>query len=92
MVTYRRLNQATVAFVDRGREIEIFDDISVLAALQLGAAKWGRLELRGSQSFVQHAAMLAKKNGIQISNASRPIEVRHETPSMHSYGLHNNSF
>lgn len=92
MVTYRHLNQATVAFVDRGREIEIFDEVSVLAALQLGAAKWGRLELRGSQSFVQYAAMLAKKNGIQISCASWPIEVRHEAPPKYSYGLHNNSF
>ncbi|MDR2561868.1 MAG: relaxase/mobilization nuclease domain-containing protein [Holophagales bacterium] len=62
-----------LAFVDRGNKIVLKstypsnDDI--LAALQLGQAKWGKNQIsRGSQEYIDRAVAIALKHGIELQN------------------------
>ena len=61
-----------VAFVDRGRRITLHarDDIEAAsrAALQLAAAKWGRMRARGSLAHRERSARLAAELGITLTN------------------------
>jgi len=60
-----------VSFTDRGKRIEVWqaqDEAAVLAALQLGAQKWGTVAITGPAEFKQLCAQLAAQHGIRISN------------------------
>lgn len=62
---------AVVAFVDKGREIEVRDwrsDDSLLAALQLATQKWGELSVSGSDDYKARCAALAIEHGFRIVN------------------------
>ena len=62
---------AVVAFVDKGREIEVRDwqsDDSLLAALQLSSQKWGELSVSGSDDYKARCAALAVEHGFKIVN------------------------
>ncbi|WP_086381916.1 TraI/MobA(P) family conjugative relaxase [Caballeronia sordidicola] len=70
---------AAVAFVDKGREIEVYDshsDDSLLAALELAAQKWGELSVSGSDDYKARCAALAVEHGFRIVNPElqEPIE------------------
>ena len=59
-----------VAFIDVGRKINIIDDSdeSILAALQLGQAKFGVVTLNGDDEFKNLACRVAAENGIKVAN------------------------
>jgi hypothetical protein len=66
-----RSDPSHVSFTDRGKRIEVWqaqDEAAVLAALQLGAQKWGTLTITGPDEFKQLCAQLAEKHGFKISN------------------------
>ncbi|GAB1393629.1 hypothetical protein MASR1M60_17930 [Rhodocyclaceae bacterium] len=59
------------AFVDRGRRIDVIDTknpASVLAALQLGQQKFGKVTLTGPAEFQVLCVRLAVQHGITIEN------------------------
>jgi hypothetical protein len=60
------------AFADHGRNIEVAeadDRAAALAALQLGAAKWGgKVTIYGSPEYQAMCVQLAVENGIEIVN------------------------
>jgi hypothetical protein len=59
------------AFTDRGKAIDIHrghDRATVLAALQLGAQKWGSLTVQGGESFKQLCVELAREHGFKLAN------------------------
>lgn len=60
-----------IAFVDRGRRIEIQDwrnRESVLAALQLSQQKWGSITVTGNDSYKAMCAELAAEYGFNVVN------------------------
>jgi hypothetical protein len=59
-----------VAFVDVGRVIKVYDqgDNSLLAALQLAQAKWGGVQLNGTDEYKRRCLELAVRNGIRVAN------------------------
>jgi hypothetical protein len=59
-----------VAFVDVGRVIKVYDqgDDSLLAALQLAQAKWGGVQLNGTDEYKRRCLELAVSNGIRVAN------------------------
>ena len=66
----------SVAFVDRGRWLDVHDTetAAVLAALQLSAQKWGEVTIAGTDDFKAKCAGLAAERGIRIANPElRPI-------------------
>jgi len=66
-----RTNPSRVSFTDRGKRIDVWqqqDEATVLAALQLGAQKWGTVTITGPAEFKQLCAQLAAQHGIRISN------------------------
>jgi hypothetical protein len=66
-----RSDPSHVSFTDRGKRIEVWqaqDEAAVLAALQLGAQKWGTLTITGPDEFKQLCAQLAAQHGFKISN------------------------
>lgn len=70
-VFYSRQGEQTAAFVDHGRRIAVHrteERENVLAALQLGAQKWGILTLSGSERFLALCVALAAEHGFKISN------------------------
>lgn len=76
-VAYRRTEGAAggvsaFAFADHGRDIEVAeadDRAAALAALQLGAAKWGgKVTVYGSDDYKAMCVQLAVENGIEIVN------------------------
>lgn len=59
------------SFTDVGRRIDVWqqqDEAAVLAALQLGAQKWGVLTITGPDEFKHLCANLAARHGIRINN------------------------
>jgi len=68
-----------VSFTDRGKRIDVWqqqDEAAVLAALQLGAQKWGTVTVTGPTEFKQLCAQLAAQHGIKINNPElRPVAV-----------------
>lgn len=69
-VHYSRPGEQSASFIDRGHQISVLrsDDSSLLAALQLGAAKWGSVTISGSQEFKERAIKIAIEAGIRINN------------------------
>lgn len=76
-VAYRRTEGeaggvSAFAFADHGRNIEVAeadDRAAALAALQLGAAKWGgKVTIYGSPEYQAMCVQLAVENGIEIVN------------------------
>lgn len=76
-VAYRRTEGgaggvSALAFADHGRNIEVAeadDRAAALAALQLGAAKWGgKVTIYGSPEYQAMCVQLAVENGIEIVN------------------------
>ena len=56
----------TVAFIDRGKEIDVRDwnnSASINAALALAAQKWDTLTINGSDEYKDKAAQLAAEHG-----------------------------
>jgi hypothetical protein len=74
-----RTDPSRVSFTDRGKRIDVWqqqDEAAVLAALQLGAQKWGTVTITGPAEFKQLCAQLAAQHGIRISNPElRPVAV-----------------
>jgi hypothetical protein len=73
-----RSDPSHVSFTDRGRRIEVWqaqDEAAVLAALQLGAQKWGTLTITGPDEFKQLCAQLAAQHGFKISNPELRSEI-----------------
>jgi hypothetical protein len=74
-----RTDPSRVSFTDRGKRIDVWqqqDEAAVLAALQLGAQKWGTVTITGPSEFKQLCAQLAAQHGIRISNPElRPVAV-----------------
>jgi hypothetical protein len=67
-----------VSFTDRGKRIEVWqaqDESAVLAALQLGAQKWGTLTITGPDEFKRLCSQLAEQHGIRINNPELRREV-----------------
>ena len=84
-VVYRD-EQQRVSFVDRGDFISVnswrSDPQSILAAMQLAAARWGKITLFGSDEYKAVAIDVALQNGITIKNpelqdqiAKRRVEI-----------------
>ena len=70
-----------VSFVDRGREIAIYDWRSrdnVLAAMQLAAQKWGGFKVSGSPEYTAMCVKLAAEYGFRISNPELQESIRQE--------------
>ena len=72
-VHYSRKTSAPgdIAFIDRGRRIEIQDwrsRESVLAALQLSHEKWGSITVTGNEQYKALCAELAAEHGFKIVN------------------------
>jgi hypothetical protein len=73
-----RTDPSHVSFTDRGKRIEVWqaqDEAAVLAALQLGAQKWGTLTITGPDEFKQLCAQLAAQHGFKISNPELRREI-----------------
>jgi hypothetical protein len=61
----------TVAFIDRGKEIDVRDwgnSASISAALALASQKWETLSINGSDEYKEKAAQLAAEHGYKIAN------------------------
>lgn len=70
-VEYKLKGSDIVSFVDKGHRIVVLDkgDESVLAVLQLGAAKWGKeLSITGGDDFKSQAIRIAVEHGIALAN------------------------
>jgi hypothetical protein len=70
-IHYTRRNSTEISFTDSGKRIDVWlmsDEASVLAALQLGAQKWGVLTITGPTEFKLLCVDLAAKHGIRITN------------------------
>lgn len=82
-VEYRRQGAAggvseEVSFTDHGRRIDVqeaHDDAATLAALQLGAAKWGKVTVFGSEEYKATCVRLAAEHGIRIANPELQAQV-----------------
>lgn len=82
-VEYRRQGAAggvseEVSFTDHGRRIDVqeaHDDAATLAALQLGAAKWGKVSVYGSDAYKATCVRLAAEHGIRIANPELQAQV-----------------
>jgi hypothetical protein len=73
-----RSDPSHVSFTDRGKRIDVWqaqDEAAVLAALQLGAQKWGTLTITGPDEFRQLCAQLATQHGFKISNPELRREI-----------------
>jgi len=60
-----------VAFVDKGRRIDVHDwrnRAATLAALQLSAQKWGKFTVKGSDEYKELCAKLAAEHGFKLIN------------------------
>ncbi len=67
-----------IAFIDRGRRIEIQDwrnRESVLAALQLGQQKWGSITVTGNEQYKAMCVQLAAEHGFKIVNPELQISI-----------------
>jgi hypothetical protein len=73
-----RSDPSHVSFTDRGKRIDVWqaqDEAAVLAALQLGAQKWGTLTITGPDEFKQLCSQLAEQHGFKISNPELRREI-----------------
>jgi hypothetical protein len=73
-----RSDPGHISFTDRGKRIDVWqaqDEAAVLAALQLGAQKWGTLTIIGLDEFKQLCAQLAEQHGFKINNPELRREI-----------------
>lgn len=73
--------EAPPAFVDRGREIDIYhwrNRDCILAALQLAAQKWGTFKVTGNDEFINQCVSLAAEHGFKISNPELQERIEEE--------------
>jgi hypothetical protein len=73
-----RSDPSHVSFTDRGKRIDVWqaqDEAAVLAALQLGAQKWGTVTIIGPNEFKQLCAQLAAQHGFKINNPELHQEI-----------------
>lgn len=78
-VATRETKEPEVAFIDKGPEIEVFDwqdRDTTLAALQLGAQKWGRMEVEGNDNYKAMCASLAAEHGFEVTNPELQERIR----------------
>lgn len=84
-VHYTRIEEvelgASAAFVDKGREIDIYDwrnRDSVLAALQLAAQKWGSFRVTGNDEYMSMCVQLAAEHDFKIGNPELAKAIQQE--------------
>ena len=90
-----RDNPETVAFIDIGRVIKVYEqsDVSLLAALQLAQSKWGGVKVNGTDEYKRKCAELAVKNGIHVTNPElqellcKPEKTKPPENSMSRYAM-----
>ena len=73
-----RSDPSHVSFTDSGKRIDVWqarDEAAILAALQLGAQKWGKLTITGPDEFKQLCSLLAEQHGFKISNPELRQEI-----------------
>jgi hypothetical protein len=92
-IDYSKRDSTEISFTDRGKRIDVWktsDEAAVLAALQLGAQKWGALTITGPTEFKLLCAEVAEKHGIRINNpelqrvVAKPAHASQPTTAMHS--------
>ena len=86
-IHYLRINSTEIGFTDRGKRIDVWkttDEAAVLAALQLGAQKWGALSITGPSEFRLLCAEIAEKHGIKINNPEFQRAVSVTAPPLQS--------
>ncbi len=74
-----------VAFVDRGRRIDIHDwrnRKSVLAALQLSQQKWGAIIVSGNEQYKAMCAELAAEYGFRVVNPELQVRIAAQRQSL----------
>jgi hypothetical protein len=69
----RFMNKETpniLSFIDMGKKINLYrnDESSMIAAMQLGAQKWGTIQINGTEEFKRRCAEMAVEHGIKIKN------------------------
>lgn len=69
-----------IAFTDKGRQIDIHaeDEAATLAALQLGAQKWGVVHVEGDEAYKALCVRLSARHGVKIGNAELQDAVKDE--------------
>ena len=78
-VAARETKEPEVAFIDKGAQIAVFDwqdRDTTLAALQLGAQKWGRMEVEGNDNYKAMCASLAAEHGFEVTNPDLQERIR----------------
>ena len=78
-ITYRRTATGATAFIDRGPRIDVVarDNPSLEAALRIASEKYGgQVLLTGSAEFREHAARMATRLGIRVTNPDLAGTVR----------------
>lgn len=68
------------SFIDNGRDVTLFDksDESILAAMQLAVAKFGKLVIYGDDKFKADAIRIAVANNITIKNPGLQVLISAE--------------
>ena len=77
--TAERARQPDAAFIDRGAHIDVYDwqdADTTLAALQLGAQKWGQIEVEGSERYKALVASLAVEHGFEVVNPELQARIK----------------
>ena len=77
-VMYCKGGKNIADFIDYGKRIVVadkFDELSVLAALQLASQKWGNIQISGSEEYKRLCARLAGKHGFKIANPELKPEI-----------------
>ena len=93
-ISYRRAGSAgrgpgEVLFVDRGPRIDMLsrEDAALEAALRIASEKYGgQVLLTGSAEFREHAARMATRLGIRVTNPGLAGAVREERERMRPFG------
>jgi Relaxase/Mobilisation nuclease domain/Large polyvalent protein-associated domain 7 len=77
-IHYSRRDAKDISFTDQGKRIDVWrsnDEAAVLAALQLGAQKWGSVTITGPMEFKLLCAELAAKHSIRVTNPELQLVV-----------------
>ena len=84
-VHYTRQDQAGgrggVSFTDAGKQISLHDPTdpsAALAAMQLGAQKWGQVQVVGDDAYKALCVRLAAEHGIRVANPELQEQVKQE--------------
>jgi hypothetical protein len=77
-IHYSRRDAKDISFTDQGKRIDVWksnDEAAVLAALQLGAQKWGSVTITGPMEFKLLCVELAAKHSIRVTNPELQLVV-----------------